>query len=95
MDKLVGFGIFNIMMVGVDVGFIVLIIEFVEEFTERVFDFLGGGFKVEAGELFNEFRDVVSGASEGGVGEVVNPVAEGVAVDFFVNGEGTALLIVM
>lgn len=93
MNKLVRFGVFDEGVVVVDVGFVVLIVEFVEEFTERVFDFLGRRFQVDVGKFFDEFGDVVGGASESSMGQVINAVAESVAVDFFVNRERATVFV--
>lgn len=41
------------------------------------------------GEFFDEFGDVISCAGEGGVRQVINSVAEGVAFDFFVDRKRT------
>ena len=72
-------------MVIIDVSFVVLVVEFVEEFAERVFDFLRRGFQIDVGKFLDEFGDIISGASEGGVGQMIDAVAESVAVDFFVD----------
>lgn len=93
VDKLVRFGVFDESVVVVDVSFVVLIIEFVEEFAERVFDFLRCGFQVDVGKFLDEPRDIVSGASESSVGQMINAVAEGVAVNFFVNRKRTAVFV--
>ena len=95
VDELVGFGVFDVAVIGVDVFFVMFVVEFFKEFAERIFDFLGGGAKVDVGKFFDEFGDVVSGAGESGVRKVVDAVTQGVAVNFFVHREGAALVVVM
>lgn len=77
-------------------GFVeVAIVEFLEEVAEGVFDFVWGGGDVYRVEFFEELSDGVGGGGEGGVTEVVDAVGEGVAFDFFVDGEGAFLFVVV
>ena len=61
------FGSFDVLVVGGEVGGIVAVVEFFEEFTEGVFGFGWGGFEVDGLEFFEEFGDGVGGGSDGGV----------------------------
>ena len=75
MDEVILLSLLDVVVVGVDVVVVVLVVEFVEELREGVFDFFGGAFEIDMGELFDELRSVVGYAGDGGVGEVVNAVA--------------------
>ena len=72
-----------------------LVIEFFEEFTERIGGFGGGSGDVDAGEFFDEFGDIVGDAGESGVGEVIDAVVEAVAFDLFVDGVGAFFVVEM
>ena len=93
MDEIVGLGVFDEGVVGIDVGFVMLVVELVEEFAEGVFDLGRGRSEVDIGKLFDKFSDIVGDAGEGSVGEVVDAVAESVAIDFFVQRERAAILV--
>lgn len=95
VNELVPLGALDVVVVCVDVGGVVLVVELVEEIGEGVLDFLGGLFEVDAAQLLDELGDIVSGAGEGGVTEVINAVAEGVAFDFLVDGEGAVVFVVV
>ena len=90
VNKVVGLGVFDVVVVGIDMFFVVLVVEFVEELAERIFDFGGSGAEIDTRKFFDEFGDVISGAGESGVGKVVDAVAEGITINFFVDGKGAA-----
>ena len=46
-----------------------------EEVGKRVFDSFGGVFEIYVGELFDKFGDIVGGAGEGGMRQMVDAVA--------------------
>ena len=95
MDEILFFGLLNIAVVLVDVTFVMFVVEFFKKIGEGVFDWLGGVFKINAREFLNKLSDVVGGAGEGGVGKVVDTVAEGVAFDFLMDGERAMFFIIM
>ena len=95
MDELVGFGVFDVMMVGIDVLFIVFVVELVEEFAEWVFDLGWGSAEVDAGKFFDEFCDIIGGAGESGMRKMIDTVAESVAIDFFMHRKWAAGGIIM
>ena len=95
MDELVGLGVFDVMMIGIDVFFVVFIVEFVQEFAEWVFDLGWGSAEVDAGKFFDEFCDIIGGAGESGMRKMINTVAESVAIDFFMHGKRAAGGIIM
>jgi len=97
MDQggLLVFGLFDVLMVGGEMGGIVAVVEFFEEFAEGVFGFGWRGFEVDGLEFLEEFGDRVGGGGDGGVREVVDAVGESVALDFGVHGERAVLLVVV
>ena len=95
MNELRHFGLFDVFMVGVDVFVIMFVVKLVEELREGIFDFFGSVFEIDMGKFLDEFRCVVGDSGNGGVGKVVDAVAEGVAFDFLVDGEGAAFVIVV
>ena len=46
-------------------------------------------------EFTQEFGDGIGGGGDGGVGEVIDAVGEGVAFDFLVDGEGAFVFVVV
>ena len=47
------------------------------------------------GKLFDELCSVVGYAGDGGVGKMINAVAQSIAFDFLMDGERAALIVVM
>ena len=95
MNEVVLLCLFDVIMVGVDVLVVMFVVELFEEFGKGVFDFFGGAFEVDVGELFDKLGGAISDAGDSGVGKVINTVAQGIAFDFLVDGEGAALVIVV
>ena len=74
---------------------VVAIVELFEEAAKGVFDFVGSGGNIDSVEFFEELGHRVGCGGEGGVREVVDAVGEGVAFDFFVDGEGAVVLVIV
>ena len=66
-----------------------------EKIGKRIFDFAWCTAKVYAAELFDKFSYIVSGTSERSVRKMINAIAKGVALDFFVDRKRTIFAIVV
>ena len=95
MDEILFFGSFDVVVVLVDVAFVMFVVEFSQEIGEGVFDWFRGVFKANVREFLDKFSDVVGGAGQSSVGKVVDTVAEGVALDFGMDGKGTMFFIIV
>ena len=91
VDEILLLGLLDVGVVGVDVVVVMLIVELLKKVRKRVFDLGGSVFEINAGQLLDKLGYVVGGASESGVGKVVDAVAEGVTLDFLMDGKGAFL----